>query len=61
MSEQRKTIDELMKQLGEINQRTGFKARILEVDEHGTILLDPNNPKDVEWYENDEAYDIIQD
>lgn len=48
--------NELLKQLGDL----GFQARKLESDEHGNLLLDPNNPEDVEWHENDAAYKIIQ-
>lgn len=54
-------LDEAMKKLAEIHRQTGFKARKLEVDKDGVFLLDRNNPDDVEWYENDEAYDIIKD
>lgn len=53
-------VDELLKQLGELDKQTGFQARKLETDEHGHLLLDPKNPEDVEWYENDKAYDIVQ-
>lgn len=52
-------IDKLLKQLGEVNKQTGFQTRKLETDEHGNMLLDPNNPEDVEWFENDAAYDIV--
>lgn len=51
-------MDKLLKQLGEVNKQTGFQARKLETDEHGNLLLDPNNPEDIEWFENDAAYDI---
>lgn len=51
-------MDKLLKQLGEINKRTGFEARKLETDEQGNMLLNPNNPEDVEWFENDAAYEI---
>lgn len=53
-------MDKLLKQLGEVNKQTGFQARKLETDEHGNMLLDSNNPEDVEWFENDAAYDIVQ-
>lgn len=53
-------MDKLLKQLGEVNKRTGFQARKLETDERGHLLLDPNNPQDGEWFENDAAYDIVQ-
>lgn len=48
-------VDELLKQLGNIS----FQARKLESDECGNLLLDSNNPEDVEWYENNAAYEII--
>ena len=53
-------MDKLLKQFGEVNKRTGFQARKLETDEQGHLLLDPNNPQDVEWFENDAAYDITR-
>lgn len=53
-------MDKLLKQLGEVNKRTGFQARKLEMDEQGHLLLNTNNPEDVEWFENDAAYDIVQ-
>ncbi|MEK4086347.1 hypothetical protein [Psychrobacillus sp. FSL K6-1415] len=52
-------LNAIMKKLAEVNKRTGFIAREIEVDKDGAMLLDPNNPNDVEWYENDEAYDIV--
>lgn len=59
MSNQKK-MDEAMIKLAEVNKRTGFKARELEVDAEGCMILDANNPHDREWYENDEAYDIVK-
>lgn len=58
-SDKMSKVDELLKQLGELDKQTGFQARKLETDEHGNLLLDPKNPEDVEWYENDAAYDIV--
>lgn len=56
-------IEELLKKLSklekELEKQSGFQGRKLKTDEHGNLLLDPNNPDDVEWYENDAAYDII--
>lgn len=52
-------LNAVMRKLAEVNNRVGFVARKIEVDKDGTMLLDPNNPNDVEWYENDEAYNII--
>lgn len=48
-------VNKLLKQLGNLS----FQARKLESDEYGNLLLDSNNLEDVEWYENDEAYEII--
>lgn len=56
-----KKLEEVMNKLADVNKRTGFKARVIEVDSEGTMILDANNPNDQEWYENDEAYDIIKD
>jgi len=56
-----KQLDEVMSELAEVNKRTGFKAREIEVDSEGCMILDANNPADREWYDNDEAYDIIKD
>lgn len=47
--------DELLKQLSDL----GLQARKLELDEGGSLLLDPNNQEDMEWYQNDAAYDIV--
>lgn len=60
MSNQEK-LAEAMNKLAKVNKRTGFKARKIEVDSEGAMVLDANNPVDREWYENDEAYDIIKD
>ena len=56
-----KKLEEVMNKLADVNKRTGFKARVIEVDSEGTMILDANNPNDQEWYENDEAYDIVKD
>lgn len=54
-------LEEVMNKLAEVNKKTGFKAREIEVDSEGAMILDANNPNDQEWYENDEAYDIVED
>ncbi|WP_157796294.1 hypothetical protein [Bacillus xiapuensis] len=54
-----KTIQELLKELSELNRQDKNQIRKLSANEHGVILLDRNNPSDVEWYENDNAYDLI--
>lgn len=53
-------MDKLLKQLHELEKQSGVKVRKLESDEEGNLLLDSNNPEDVEWLENDSVYDIIQ-
>lgn len=45
--------------LAEVNKKTGFKARQIEVDAEGAMILDATNPTDREWYENDEDYDVV--
>ena len=52
-------LEFLKERLKEVNKQTGFQARKLETDEQGNLLLDPSNPEDVEWFENDAAYDIL--
>jgi hypothetical protein len=49
-------IDELLKCVEKLLSDSPVR-RAIEKD--GVILLDPNNPNDQEWYENDEAYDIL--
>lgn len=53
-------LDTVMNKLAEVNKRTGFKVREIEVDSEGCMILDAKNPADQEWYENDQAYDIIK-
>ena len=52
-------LEESMMKLAEINKRTGFKARQIEVDGEGAMILDARNPADREWYENDEDYGVV--
>ena len=51
------TIEELKKELSRVNKLVGFKPKKREIGKDGAILLDPNDPSDREWYENDEDYD----
>jgi len=46
-------LEESMMKLAEVNKRTGFKARQIEVDAEGTMILDANNPRDREWWNDD--------
>lgn len=52
--------EELLKKFHELTQASKIKPRTLPVDADGNLLLDRNNPDDREWYENDQAYDILQ-
>lgn len=58
-SDSEKTIQELLREFFELNRQTKNQIRKLAADEDGVILLDKNNPADVEWYENDEDYNVI--
>ena len=59
MSNQTK-LEESMMKLAEVNKRTGFTARKIEVDADGAMILDARNPADQEWYENDDDYDVVK-
>lgn len=60
MSKEKKSIEELLKEFSELDRKSKKKPRILKSDGFGNVLLDPNNPDDVEWYENDDEYDVIE-
>ena len=55
-----KSIEDLQQELHEIEKGLSGKPRVLKSDGEGNLLLDPNNSNDVEWYENDAAYDVVQ-
>lgn len=52
---ERMTVDELLKCIGKLLS----DAQVQSVEKNGTILLDPNNPNDRDWYANDQDYDIV--
>lgn len=54
------SINELMKELKKANKKSGFTPRKLKNDSNGTILLDSNNKDDLDWFHNDEDYDVIK-
>jgi hypothetical protein len=56
---EKKTIDDLLKKAEKERKKLDIKPRKFESDENGSILLDPNKKFDKDWYENDEAYDIL--
>lgn len=51
-------VQDLLHKLHELDQKSKKEIRKLKADESGHFLLDRNNPADVEWYENDEDYDV---
>lgn len=57
--ETEKTVQELLRELRELDLQGKNQIRKLDVDQQGNILLDRNNWFDVEWYENDENYDVV--
>ncbi|MEG0291017.1 MAG: hypothetical protein RR941_06345 [Erysipelotrichaceae bacterium] len=52
------SIEELKLILHDVQSKSPFKSRKLAAGEDGALLLDPNNPHDREWYENDEDYNV---
>lgn len=53
MSNQKKSVEELLFEIHELEKSSKIKPRKLE-SKDGIFLLDRNNPHDVEWYEDDE-------
>ncbi|WP_107942670.1 hypothetical protein [Metasolibacillus fluoroglycofenilyticus] len=52
------SIEELKQAIREMENKMGYTPRKLKTGEDGALLLDPNNPHDREWYENDEDYSL---
>lgn len=52
-------IQKKLYEIAELDRKLKKPIRKLESDGNGNFLLDPNNPDDVEWYENDEDYDFV--
>lgn len=50
------SVEELWARLRALEKKMGFKPKKREIGADGAILLDPNDPNDREWYENDEDY-----
>lgn len=49
-----------MSELSKVHKRTKFKVKKANINEHGHIILDPENKNDQEWYENDKDYDVLR-
>lgn len=54
-----KKIEELLKIAEKQCKKSNIQPRKFQRTEDGELLLDPNNKFDKDWYENDEAYDIL--
>lgn len=59
MSDQKRTIEELLQRMSENNKKVPIAK--LACDEQGRLLLDPTNPHHVEWWEEDQAAELIPD
>lgn len=51
MSEPKRSLDERLQRIFEMNQRLNIQK--LETDDQGRFLLDQNNPHHVMWYEDE--------
>ena len=49
-------IKELLMKISKMQKEAGFKPKEFKTSPDGTILLDPTDKNDREWYENDEEY-----
>lgn len=57
----KKQIEKLLKIAQEESQRTSNASRKFPHARNGELLLNPKDPFDKDWFENDEAYDILQE
>lgn len=58
MGEPKRSAEELLKSISEYNRISPPEK--LESDEHGRLLLNPDNPHHRAWMENDDDYEIIE-
>jgi hypothetical protein len=54
-----KIIEELLEVAEKEKKKLDIPPKKFKRTEDGTLLLDPNKEFDREWYENDEAYDVL--
>ena len=54
-----KTINELLEIVQKERERTPFVPQTLQRTKDGTILLDPQNKSDRDWFENAEFDDLV--
>ena len=57
MNEQQKRIEKALQRMSEHYRK--YPPQKLESDDQGRLLLDPNNPHHVAWYEDHEASELI--
>ncbi|SDB82122.1 hypothetical protein SAMN05421734_101174 [Pelagirhabdus alkalitolerans] len=58
MTSQEKTIQELLKQVDELQKKLNIKPAPMKEGTGGRLFIDPNNQEQWEWYHNDEEYDF---
>ncbi|WP_155918571.1 hypothetical protein [Heyndrickxia ginsengihumi] len=52
-------IKELLKAAEKESKKTAIPPRTFKRTDDGKLILDPSKQFDKDWYENDEAYDIL--
>ena len=60
MSNKEKSVEDLLLEFSQIDRKAKKNPRTLKSDQNGNFLLDPNNSTDVEWFENDDEYNVIE-
>jgi hypothetical protein len=56
-----KKIEELLKIVEKETKKTAIPPRKFDHTKDGKLLLNPSDPFDRDWFNNDKAYDIIGD
>jgi hypothetical protein len=59
MNKKEKSIEELLELAKKNDKKLNIKPRQFERTEDGKLLMNPDKKFDKDWYENDEAYDIL--
>jgi hypothetical protein len=54
-----KIIEELLRMTQEEARKTSIAPRKFDRTEEGGLLLNPSDPFDKDWFENDKAYGIL--
>jgi len=53
------SVEELLQEVSKVHKKTNFKTKKFNTASDGTILLEPTDKNDKEWYENDEDYNSL--